>query len=323
MIVVDADQIASVLTPEAMIEALRIAFTANIEAPVRHHHAIPRAGEAAATLLLMPAWHAGEASVDGRIGVKIVSVFPGNALRGKPSVVGSYLLLSGLTGEALAVLDGSTLTLWRTASASALAATYLARPDCRSMVMIGAGALAPYLIAAHAAVRPIERVAIWNRDPAKAARLAATLGGRDFNGRRIRFDTAMNLANALAEADIVSAATPAEQPLIHGADLPPGVHVDLVGGFTPAMREADDEAVRRAEVYVDTRAGALVEAGDIVQPVARGVIAAEDIRGDLSELCRGNVSGRTDHRSITLFKSVGTALEDLAAASLVYDRVTA
>jgi ornithine cyclodeaminase/alanine dehydrogenase-like protein (mu-crystallin family) len=306
-----------------VVEALRDAFTATIEAPVRHHHAIPRAGEAAATLLLMPAWHAGEASTGGRIGVKIVSVFPGNAQRGKPSVVGSYLLFSGLTGEALAVLDGSALTLWRTAAASALAAGYLARSDSRSMVMVGAGALAPYLIAAHASVRPIDRVAIWNRDPARANRLAATLGGRDFNGRHIRFEAATNLADALAGADIVSAATLADQPLIHGTDLPAGIHVDLVGAFTPAMREADDEAVRRAEVFVDTRAGALAEAGDIVQPVAAGVIAATDIRGDLSELCRGDIPGRTDRRSITLFKSVGTALEDLAAASLVYDRVTA
>ncbi|HUG60420.1 MAG TPA: ornithine cyclodeaminase family protein, partial [Methylomirabilota bacterium] len=231
--------------------------------------------------------------------------------------------MSGETGEPLAVLDGRTLTLARTAAASALAASFLARPDARSMAMIGAGALSPYLIAAHAAVRPIERVAIWNRDGAKAASLAASLHGGVHDGRRIAVTAASSIAEAVADADIVSAATMATEPLIRGADLRPGSHVDLVGGFTPAMREADDDAVRRASVYVDTRVGALAEAGDIVQPIAAGVIGEADIRGDLADLCRGLSTGRADPGEITLFKSVGTALEDLAAASLVYDRVTA
>jgi ornithine cyclodeaminase len=321
MLVIDADRIHAVLTPGAMVEALRVAFNEPIEAPVRHHHPIERAGEAAAMLLLMPAWH-GAAVRDGRIGVKVVSVFPGNAARGKATVSGAYLLLSGTTGEPLAVLDGRALTLWRTAAASALAASYLARPDARTLAMVGAGDLAPYLIAAHAAERPIERVTIWNRNLDKARALAARLDGTAPGGRRLTVTASEDLQTTVGSADVVSAATLAGAPLVRGADLMPGTHVDLVGGFTPAMREADDEAIRRAEVHVDTYAGATHEAGDIVQPLTSGVLARDGIQSELAELCRGAKPGRTSPAAITLFKSVGTALEDLAAASLVYDRVT-
>jgi len=208
------------------------------------------------------------------------------------------------------------LTLWRTAAASALAASYLARPDARRMAMIGAGALAPRLIAAHAAVRPIAEVAIWNRTPEKAERLAATL---DRPGLRVRATS--DLAAAVGEADIVSAATLSAEPLVKGVWLKAGTHVDLVGAFTPVMREADDETIRRARVYVDTRAGAATEAGDIVQPIASGILAAEAIRGDLFDLSRGNATGRGAAEEITLFKSVGSAIEDLAAAVLVFSRL--
>jgi ornithine cyclodeaminase/alanine dehydrogenase-like protein (mu-crystallin family) len=320
MLVIDAERISAVLTPADLVEALRGAFTEAIVTPVRHHHPITRIGEPDAMLLLMPAWH-GAGVPGGRVGVKVVSVVPGNAGRNKPTVVGSYLLLSGQTGEPLAVLDGRELTLRRTAAASALAASYLARPDATSMVMVGAGSLAPYLIAAHAAVRPIERVAIWNRSGERASALAAQLDGSIHHGRRITVTAADDLADALAGADLASAATMSTAPLILGADLPAGIHIDLVGGFTPGMREADDAAIARAEVYVDTRAGTLAEAGDIVQPIAAGVIGESDIRAELAELCRGEKSGRSDAAAITVFKSVGTALEDLAAASLAYDRI--
>ncbi len=322
MIVIDAAEIEALLTPGALVDALRTAFGADIVVPVRHHHTIPREGEGDATLLLMPAWHR-SAAADGRIGVKVVSVVPGNGARGLPSVVGSYLLMSGETGEPLAVMDGRVLTLKRTAAASALAASFLARTDARRMAMIGAGALAPHLVAAHAAVRPIEEVLVWNRRPAKAEDLAAALDGTVHGGRRLAARPVATVAEAVAEADLVSAATMSRDPLVCGADLPAGAHVDLVGGFTPAMREADDDAVRRAEVYVDSRAEATAEAGDIVQPVAAGIIGEGDIRGDLYELCAGTVPGRTDPAAVTLFKSVGLALEDLAAANLVHALKTA
>ncbi len=308
---VAAAEIDKVLDYPALVEALADAFRAGIVAPVRHHHAIERVGESA-TLLLMPAW---DTAGDGFIGVKIASVFPLNATRGKPSVMGTYLLLAGDSGAPLAGFDGMTLTLWRTAAASALAARALARRDASRMAMIGAGALAPRLIAAHAAVRPITRVTVWNRTPEAAERLAASLDRPGLTVTATRDREA-----AVAEADVVSVATMAREPLVAGAWLKPGAHLDLVGAYTPAMREADDAAIRRARVYVDTRGGALKEAGDIVQPIEAGVIGAADIAGDLFDLCRGVALGRQSDEEITLFKSVGSAIEDLAAAILVWRR---
>lgn len=309
---VGAVEIDSVLDYPALIAALAAAFADGVVAPVRHHHAVERDGETA-TLLLMPAWQ----EQGGFLGVKVVSVFPRNASRGKPSVMGTYLLLSGDSGEPLAGLDGQTLTLWRTAAASALAASRLARPDASRMAMVGAGALAPRLIAAHAAVRPLTAVSVWNRTFATAERLAASLDRPGLSVTATR-----DLAAAVAGADIVSAATMASAPLVKGDWLKPGAHVDLVGAYAPHMREADDAAVRRARVYVDTRAGALKEAGDIAQPLAAGVLAEADIAGDLFDLCRGTIAGRQSDDEITLFKSVGSAIEDLAAATLVWQRLT-
>lgn len=311
MRVVSADEIERVLTFPALIESLRAAFRGGITVPTRHHHTIPRPG-ADATLILMPAWQDDPA---GYIGTKLVSVFPDNRSRGKASVLGTYLLMAGATGEAVALLDGVSLTLWRTAAASALAAGYLARRDAHRLVMIGAGALAPRLIAAHASVRPIAEVTIWNHNIAKAVALAESL---DRPGLAVT--ASADLAAAVAGADIVSAATLSPEPLIHGEWLKPGTHVDLVGGFTPKMREADDATIARARVYVDTRAGA-AEAGDIAQPLQSGMLTRTDIAGDLFELAKGTAEGRRTDDEITLFKSVGTAIEDLAAAALVHERL--
>lgn len=316
MRIVSATDLAGVLDFPDLVAALRAAFREGGVVPTRHHHKIPLQDEPAATLLLMPAWHdrASAARVEpGYLGLKVVSVYPGNAARGKPSVSGTYLLMDGGSGEPLAVIDGQALTLWRTAAASALAASYLARADAARLVMVGAGALAPYLIAAHASVRPIAEVLVWNRDMARAERLAAELSGRAYSVR-----PAADLQSAVRAADVVSCATLSTEPLVQGAWLQRGAHLDLVGGFTPEMREADDEAVRRARLYVDTRAGALQEAGDLILPFQAGVKRESDVVGDLFDLCRGAVAGRQSDDEIILFKSVGTALEDLAAATLAH-----
>ncbi|GAB3125142.1 bifunctional Delta(1)-pyrroline-2-carboxylate/Delta(1)-piperideine-2-carboxylate reductase [Novispirillum itersonii] len=305
----DAAAVAAALTPAALVEALRDGFRQGCEMPVRHHHTVQVPGEAAATLLLMPAWIEG-----GFVGVKVVSVFPGNADRGQPSIYGSYLLSSGKTGELLAVMDGPELTSRRTAAASALAADYLARKDAATLLVVGTGRLSAHMARAHAAVRPLTRVLIWGRNPEKAAAVVAELADL---GVTVEVAPA-SLEQAVGVADIISCVTLSTQPLIQGAWLRPGQHLDLVGGFTPAMREADDEAIRRASVYVDTRAGATKEGGDIVQPLASGALTAEGIRGDLYDLCRGTAAGRGDDQEITFFKSVGCALEDLMAAVQVY-----
>jgi ornithine cyclodeaminase len=260
----------------------------------------------------MPAWIEGQGSF---IGIKSIAIFPGNLARGIPSLTGSYTLLSGDTGIPLAIMDGGLLTRWRTAAASALAARYLARADATRHTIIGAGALAPFFARAHASVRPIRDIMIWNRTASRAADVAARLQTDGLPARAVP-----DLEAAVREADIVTGLTGAGRPVLHGAWLKQGAHVDLVGGFKPAMRESDDETLIRSRIYVDTR-HALEEAGDLRTPLAQGVISENDIQGDLFQLCRGEVAGRRDANEITLFKSAGTAVEDLAAAILVWQRL--
>jgi alanine dehydrogenase len=314
MRIISAAEIAAALSYPALVDALADAFRSDITVPLRHHHPIPQVpGVPEAMLLLMPAW---TPPGDGAfVGTKLVSVYPGNGARGLPSIYGSYVLCNGETGAPLAILDGTMLTVWRTACASALASRYLSRPDASHMVMVGAGALAPHLIRAHAAIRPIRHVTLWNRSREKANALAEGLG-RTVPG--VSIAVAGDLQAAVEEADIVTCATISSDPIVSGDWLKPGAHLDLVGGYTPSMREADDAAVRRASLFVDTRTGGLKEAGDIVDPIKRGVIAESDVKADLFDLARGVHPGRGSAEEITLFKSVGTALEDLAAAMLVW-----
>ncbi|WP_375458161.1 ornithine cyclodeaminase family protein [uncultured Enterovirga sp.] len=311
MRVVTAEEIDGVLLMPSLIEALDRAFRGGITAPPRHHHAVARP-DGDATLLLMPAWSARGASGEF-LGVKTVSVFPGNRARGLPSVQGTYLLMDGATGEPLAALDGARLTLWRTAAASALAARHLARPDAGRMLMVGAGALAPFLIRAHAAVRPLNRIAIWNRNPAPATALAARLAAEGWPAVAAGDD----LAREVAGADLVSCATLSETPLVRGEWLTAGSHLDLVGAFTLGMREADDVALARASVHVDTEA-CTVEGGDVAVAIRAGTFDRAAIRGDLADLVTGRAPGRTSPDEITLFKSIGASLEDLAAAIEVW-----
>ncbi len=310
MRVVSAAEVETALDYGLLIERLRQMFRIGCVVPARHQHAIANLGQDEATLLLMPAWQIGR-----HIGVKTVTVFPDNARHSLPTVMGAYLLLNGRTGAPLALIDGPALTLRRTAGASALASLYLSREDSSRLLMVGTGALAPHLVAAHCRARPIRDVLIWGRTADKARRLARRLARRG-----LRCDATEDLEAAVRGADIVSCATMATAPLIHGEWLQPGTHLDLVGGFAPDMREVDDGVILRARLFVDTRDGALAEAGDIAQPIAAGLIQVSDIAGDLFDLTRGDRAGRRFYSQITLFKSVGTALEDLAAAQLTLQR---
>ena len=307
MKVLDAAQTAASLPFERLIPVLREAFVTGAEAPLRHRHDIAQPDGTTAALLLMPAWR-----TNGMLGVKVVSVYPGNGVRKLPAVSASYLLCDGATGEHLALIDGAELTRRRTVAASALVASFLARDDAASLLIVGAGHIAGLMAAAYRVVRPISRVRVWNIREAGAARLVARL-----RADGVAAESVADLAAAVAEADIVTCATLARTPLVQGAWLRAGAHLDLIGGFTPAMREADDEAVRRARVFIDTDA-ALAESGDLIDPIAHGVLGRDAISGSLFTLCRGTTPGRRDAREITLFKSVGSALEDLAAAALAY-----
>ncbi|WP_411339390.1 ornithine cyclodeaminase family protein [Sphingopyxis sp. J-6] len=254
------------------------------------------------SLLVMPALGVGAA------GVKIVTVNP----EARPAVTGIFLLIDGTDGRPLALLDATMLTPRRTAAASALASGLLARKDARTLLMVGTGTLSHHLVEAHSAVRDLDKVLIWGRSADRAAAVADELRASGFPASSIS-----NLDRAVGEADIISVATLSTAPLIKGDLLKPGTHVDLVGAFKPTMCEADPQCFARAQVFVDTREGALTEAGDLLQAIDRGYFRADAIAADLAELCAGNGNWRTGDSTITLFKSVGAAIEDLAAARFI------
>lgn len=307
MIMIGADETRRALSFDRLVPALREAFADGAKVPTRHHHAIEQPDGTQAVLLLMPAWHN-----PGFLGVKVATIYSGNGARGLPGVYATYLLHDAATGRPLAAIDGSRLTERRTAGVAALAASYLARDDAESLLIVGAGRIAALLADAFGAVRRLRRVTVWARDPDKAQALAARLSAAGHAA-----EPAVSLEAAVRAADIVSCATLSSAPLIRGDWLAPGTHLDLIGSFTPAMREADDAWCARGRVYLDTR-DAIVESGDIAGPIASGALVETGIQGMLADLAVGEAPGRRSADEITVFKAVGTALADLAAATLVY-----
>jgi len=310
MLTLDAGEVAARLDRVRLIDALERAFRSDFHAPARQHYGIGASDHGRNLLLLMPAWRTKRC-----IGVKLVTVFPDNSRHGKPAVHASYTLFDAADGRPLAVFDGTELTRRRTAAASALAARHLARSEASRLLMEGTGSLAPHIIDTYTADRPIAAVRVWGRTPGRAQAIA--LG---FAGRRFDIEATADLEAGVRWADIISCATLASTPLVLGQWLHPGQHVDLIGAFTPQMREADDAALVRSRIYVDTREGAMAESGELAHALAGGHITAASICGDLPELTRGAVPGRRTEEEITLFKSVGCAIEDLAAAELALGR---
>lgn len=307
----DAAATRRALPFERLVPALRSLFASGCEAPPRHVHEIAVPGGAPFTSLIMPAW------VPGRYyGIKTINIAPANAQRGLPGLHAHYVLFEGTTGVPLAAIDGSVLTNHRTAAASALAASWLARGDASHLLVVGAGQIARLLPHAYRSVRAIGRVSVWARSLPKAQALA-----REWQQQGIAAEAVDDLAAACGAADIVSCATLATAPVVQGAWLRPGTHLDLIGSFTPAMREADDACFAGAAIYVDTEE-ALKKSGELLGPMGRRVFRHEEVRGTLAGLARGEVPGRATPEERTVFKSVGTALEDLAAAMLVYESTT-
>lgn len=302
------------LSPYAdIVDALAQAYAGDLVAPQRHHHTITNADGADATLLLMPAWRAGEA-----IGIKIVTICPDNAKQQIPSVDGIYFWQDAKTGKALASFDGAALTARRTAGASALATRYLARADASTHLVVGTGALSGQMIRAHATQRPIKKTYVWGRSREKAE--AIVNATQDVG---IDIEVVDDLESAARQADIISCATLSSEPLILGRWLKPGTHIDLVGAFKPEMRESDDELVKRASVFCDSKETAPKECGDLVQPIQSGVISPDAIIGDLRDLAMGIHPGRQSEAEITLYKSVGGAVQDYATAALIWRKVSA
>jgi alanine dehydrogenase len=293
----------------ALIAELRCWYKeGRVEAPERQVLRIPQPDGSEASLLLMPAWVPGES-----IGVKVVTFFPANATKGQPTINAGYLLFDGKTGQMKAALDGDALTARRTAAASALAADYLARRDAKRLLVVGTGQLAAAVAQAHAAVRLYEAITIWGRSLDRAAKVA-----RELAQMGLPATASDDLEAACRAADVVSTVTASTRPLVQGAWLKPGCHLDLIGAFKSDMRESDDQAIMQAELFVDLRAGASL-AGDLAQPLDARQITPGHIRADLTELCRRAHPGRRDDIARTVFKSAGMALQDLAAANLARD----
>jgi ornithine cyclodeaminase len=298
----------------ALISDIKKYFSSDeVMVPMRHHHDFPNPEvQTDSTLLLMPAWNPSK-----NAGVKIVTVSPENGQFDLPSIQGTYIYFDAIKGSIKAILEAKNLTVKRTAAASALASSYLSRKDSNSLLMIGTGALSINLIKAHAAVRPITQVYIWGRNFEKAMAVANELKKEKFSVTAIK-----NIEEKIADVAIISCATLSKSPLVFGKHLKTGQHIDLVGAYKKDMREADDETITRASVFVDTFQGGLKESGDIVIPLQNGTLKEEDIKADLFQLCSNQKNGRNSTEEITVFKSVGHALEDLAAANYYYNKFT-
>jgi ornithine cyclodeaminase/alanine dehydrogenase-like protein (mu-crystallin family) len=297
--------ILTLATYEKAIAAIERSFQGSCQPPARQHYDLP--GTDRSKLLVMPAW-------DGReiLGVKVATIVPSNASRNLPTINGLYILFDGETGSPTAVMSAKALTSIRTAAVSALASRYLSRRSAKTLLMIGTGALAPHLVKAHATVRQIETVLIWGRRRDQAERVKAELAAADIPSR-----VTDRLSEAMAQADIICTATPSCEPLVLGKDVAPGTHVDLVGSFTPEMREADAALFWKGRLVVDTRDG-FEESGDLLQAVAAQALSAESTT-TLHHLVTTPSLARSNDKEITIFKSVGTGLSDLALARLVQD----
>ena len=311
MLLPNESSLTDALPFPALIQSLRAAFATGAEVPSRHTHHIG-SGDSAGISLLMPAWDA-----DGFYGVKIVNIYSNNHKRNKPGLHATYILHDATTGEPLAIFDGNVITSRRTAAASALGVDYLARQDARSLLVCGAGRVGSLLAPAIATVRQLDDIMLWDIDPAAAERTVQGLLAQGLPARVMR-----ELEPAARGADIISCATLASEPFLRAEWLAAGSHVDLIGGFTPQMCEAEPACFAGAGVWVDT-VEATQKSGDILNAIAAGCLTSEDIRGDLSSLARGQCAARTSPRQRTIFKAVGTALEDLAAAKLAYKQLRA
>ncbi|WP_342247371.1 ornithine cyclodeaminase family protein [Pseudomonas sp. OTU5201] len=308
MLILDAPTTRSLLPFDQLGPALKNAFSQGCEVPLRHNHSIEVEGTESGTMLLMPAWQTGT-----YLGIKTVTIFPGNTKIKLPGLYSTYMLHDACTGRPLALIDGNEITSRRTAAASALAASYLSRQDSYSLLVLGAGRVASLLPYAYRTVRPIEHVSVWDINQGQAELLVEQLRADGFHAT-----VAQDLESNCKVADIVTAATLSTAPLVRREFLRPGTHLDLIGGFTPTMREADDCCFDGTSVFIDTNE-APMKAGDLLHPIESGVINVSDISADLTELCRGGHRGRNNSKEITVFKAVGTALEDLTAAVMAYE----
>lgn len=307
MLIIPDEKIIEYLDYKKLIDALREIFQSDYTMPVRHHHFYKTPDGDHNTLILMPVWNS------EYLGMKQVTVAPANANRNMPSIFAQYILSDSKTGRPLAMMNATELTSRRTACTSALASSYLSREDSENLLIVGGGSVAKHLVQAHLTVRNFKKISVWMRNSSKMEEFVADLKNQVFP-----IEAVTNLEESARQADLIACATLSKTPIIKGEWIKPGTHLDMIGSHKPDTRETDDDAIRKSSIFVDSRAGALHETGELALPIADGVIKESDIKADIVELVKGIHPGRTSTEEITLFKSAGLAIEDLAAALLIY-----
>jgi ornithine cyclodeaminase/alanine dehydrogenase-like protein (mu-crystallin family) len=307
MLIIPDEKISGYLDYPKLIAALKEIFQSDYTLPLRHHHFYKTENGDENTLILMPVWN------NEFMGMKQVTVAPANAAQNMPSIFAQYILSNSKTGQPLALMNAAELTSRRTACTSALASSYLSREDSENLLVVGGGKVAQHLVQAHLAVRNFKKVSVWMRNTEKLNAFIVSLKEEGIGAEAVT-----NLEKSAREADVISCATLSKTPVIKGEWVKPGTHLDMIGSHKPDTRETDDEAIKKSSIFVDSRMGALHETGELALPIASGIISEKDVQADIVELIKGVHSGRTSSEEITLFKSAGLAVEDLAAALLVY-----
>jgi ornithine cyclodeaminase len=305
VLIVNESEVERLLTMRECIGAMEDALAAlargEMHQPLR---SLVRAAGAAGFLGLMPAYRGGDTPL---FGLKEVCVFPGNPARGLDTHLGAVLLHSGETGELLAVMNASAITAIRTAAVSAVATKLLAREDAATLAIIGAGVQAKSHLEAIPLVRNIKHVRVYSRTRSRAEALKGEVMG--------------SVEEAVRGADVIVTATSSKEPVLRREWIAAGTHINAVGSSTPAGRELDSATMAAGSLFVDRRESTINESGDYLFALKDGAISAEHIRGELGELLTGGTTGRTSHDEITIFKSLGLAIEDLAAAAFIYEKV--
>lgn len=307
---INASEIASGLSYSDMVLALKRAYVMQSGLPERHHYQIGQEWGIDAQLLIMPAWRP-----DKYMGVKLISLYPDNPAKCLPNISGLYCLFDGEGGQILATFDAAEITARRTAAKSVLASCYFVKDQFETLLVVGTGKLAAYFIRAYAEVLNPQKILLWGRNQDNAEKIVSELI-TDIP----MLSVATDLEHAAGEADVISTLTTSKEPIIIGKWCKKNCHLDLVGAYRPDMREVDDDAINRASIFVDSFQGALKEAGDIIQPLEQGIISRKDVRAELAELIREDVAPGLYGKDMTIFISVGSAIEDLAAAVQIYEK---
>ena len=310
MKVISAEEVHSALSYPELVDSLQEAYGAKYSMPPRQVFLLDENTNNDAFAVL-PSWN------DQFIGVKAFTYFPEAEVPYK-SLYSKILLFNRDHGEPLALVDGTTVTFWRTAGISGLATRLLSREDSETMLLLGTGNLAPYIIRANLSVRPLKRVMVWGRNLAKAEAVVETMQ-KEFSN--VEFSAIEDRRTACSEADIVVAATGSHEPIVLGEWIKPGTHTDFIGNHHADKRECDTDLITKARVYADSRVNAFNEAGEILVPIKEGVFAKEGVIAELSEMCRGDAVLRENEEEVTLFKSIGMAMSDLVGAGLAYNEV--